>query len=133
MNATIAVVITAALLAKAKAADGVEAITKKLNKPNFMGRVQAVAAALSQFGVTLEAVAALKGWKWFSDDSSEQLVDWLNEIVTDLKANGVAGIPAECFAALDDLGAVPAGDADDDDIPSASDLEADFNEPPADK
>ena len=123
MNLITATTITAALLAKAKVDEGlgIEGVTDKLNRPNFIQRAMAVGISLDNFGVTLEAVMSFKRLGWFRVNSPEQLVDWLTAIIDDLKANGAAGCPAECFVALNDLGATEAeaeAEAEADDLDS---------------
>ena len=135
MNLFLATLVTSMLLSKTK--NAVE-LAVKLNRPNFMQRVGAVASGLTRFGTTLNAANYWRKLGWFSEDSPEQLADWATEIVNGLIANGAAGSPVEAFVDLANLGVGydedgnPEDETDDIDI-SVDDLEDAYNEAPAEK
>ena len=120
MTQFLATIVTAMLLARTKAGkalDDLDGLKAKLERDNFYRKVNAVRHAVGDYGPTLQAVYRMREWGWFSDDSPEQVADWLTEIIGEIKTNGVAGIDAAVFASdIDGLGkAVAAVEVEGDD------------------
>jgi len=100
------------LLAYTKAAvddDNKDSFLAKLNRQNFIARVQIVTMALNQFGPTLEAAQAIQsgGQGFFTDLTAEVLADKLAEAVKMVSnSNAVWKFRAGEFGSLD-FSAVP--------------------------
>ena len=75
----------------------------KVNRQNFIIRVQLVLMALQQYGPTLEAAQAIQGdgKGFFTDLTAEVLAEKLSEAVAKLKSGSIWKFSAMEFGSLD--------------------------------
>jgi len=83
-----------------------DSFISKMNRPNFIGRVQLITTALNQFGPTEQAAVAIQtlfghGHGFFTQFSSSTIVDKMNESIERLGKGGVYKFSAAEFGTLD--------------------------------